>query len=73
MENLESSSIDAIKQARLDMLARLDPLVEKYVRTGLDLILISTADNVEKAEKLKDISRRLDAITREFEAKSKSA
>ena len=67
MENLESSSRDAIERARLGIQG-------KYVKLGVDLILLSTAeDNAEKAEKLADISRRLDMITQELRAKAKSA
>ncbi len=74
MENLESSSIDAIKRARLDAQARLDPRVRKYVQHGLALILTSTAEGTNaKLESLRAVAREVDAMIQELEGKTKSA
>lgn len=74
MENFESSSIDAIKRARLDIQAQFDPWVKKYVRTGVDLILISTAEgDAARLERLRAIAQGLDAMIKELEANTKSA
>lgn len=73
MENLESSSIDAIKRARLDTQAQTDPRVRKYVQHGLALILTSTAESAEaKIESLRAVAREIEVMVQELEGKTKS-